>query len=377
MLSQHTWDAAVGALQVAISKAEFAAWFAGSRFVGASDGELVIGVPTVFAKETLDRRYRDLLGRTVSGVSGGKVAVTVVVRPELAAADAPALALPAPPDERAPSGPGEAPLAIGLHPRFTFANFVVGNTNRLAHAAALRISESPGAVYNPLFVYSGVGLGKTHLLHAVGHAFRDSGAFARVLYVSCETFTNDLLVAIRTDVRAEKTRRFRERYRTVDALLIDDVQFLSRSETAQEELFHTFNALYEAGRQIVLASDRRPAEIAALADRLRSRFEAGLVADIQPPDLDLRRAILQRRASALNCRIPAEVIDYLAGRVRRNVRELEGALTRTQIYAELSGLPLTPETAAVALDGLRTPDADRPPSAERVLKLVGEHFEVT
>jgi chromosomal replication initiator protein len=196
-------------------------------------------------------------------------------------------------------------------------------------------------------------------------------------YVPCETFVNELLYAIRTDDRGDRRRRFRERYRNVDALLIDDVEFLSRTEASQEELFHTFNALYESGRQIVLTSDQPPSEIPRLAARLRSRFEAGLVADIQAPDVDLRRALLEAQARASGADVPDTVVDFLADRVRRNVRELEGALTRTLIYTELRDLALSPETAALALDGLGRSTSDRPPKPREILTAVGTHFEVS
>ena len=372
MLNQRAWDAALGAIQVEVPKADFAAWFRDANFVEASDTSLVIGVPTVFAKEAVERKYEPLLARALAKATGRNVRVTVVVQPKSAGArDEPLVEAAA--DQVALS---PVPDTQGLHPRFTFGNFVVGTSNRLAHAAALRVSEAPGQAYNPLFMYSGVGLGKTHLLHAIGRAILAGRPDARVRYVSCETFTNDLLLAIRTDLRGERTRRFRERYRSVDVLLIDDVEFLSRTETSQEELFHTFNALYEAGRQIVLTSDRPPGEIPRLEDRLRSRFEAGLVADVQAPDLDLRRALLEIHAAAAGATVPADVVDYIANRVRRNVRELEGALTRTLIFAELNDLPLTPTTADQALDGLALSSRRRPPTPQQVLETIGAYFDI-
>ena len=373
MLSQRTWQAALGALQVEVPKADFAAWFQAARFISADDEELVVGVPTVFAKETVERKYYPLVTRAVAKATGRDVSVTFVVAPGQERQEANQLlgrSMPKPAAAHPPT------RAIGLHPRFTFDTFVVGSTNRLAHAAALRVSESPGEAYNPLFIYSGVGLGKTHLVHAIGHAILRSDPAQRVLYVPCESFTNDLLLAIRTDVRGDKTRRFRERYRNVDVLLIDDVGFLARTETSQEELFHTFNALYEGGRQIVLTSDRPPGDIRPLADRLRSRFQAGLVADIQAPDLDLRRGILEARAASSEVPVPPEVIEYIASRVRRNVRELEGALTRALIYAELHGLELTAGTVARALDSIGPSQALRRPTAERILAVATAHFDL-
>ena len=369
ILPNRTWEAALGVLELEVPKAEYLAWFQGARLVEASDGEFVVGVPTVFAKEIVNRRYRDVVTRAASKASGRDVAVTIVVSPAATPVTPPALA------DAAPKASAPRP-SVGLHPRLTFERFVVGTANRLAHAAALRVCEAPGHAFNPLFIYSGVGLGKTHLLHAIGHAIAARDPDARVLYVPCETFTNDLLHSIRTEDRGARARRFRERYRSVDVLLIDDVEFLSRTETSQEEVFHTFNALYSRGRQIVLSSDQPPSEIPRLFARLRSRFESGLVADLQAPDLDLRRAILETIAASEGARLPSDVADFLAHRIRRNMRELEGALRRTLIYAELSGLPLTPDTAARALDGLGAASHPRPIAARHVLDRTAAHFAV-
>ena len=374
MLSQRTWEAALGALQVEVPKADFAAWFRDARFVRAGGREIVVAVPTVFAKEIVTRRYRELVARAVSKAHGGDVDVTFVVQAERPAGPPAWLAdpAPAPPPPRAVNGaPGTR-----LNSRYSFERFMVGSSNRLAHAAALRVSERPGNVYNPLFLYSGVGLGKTHLLHAIGHAVLAQRPDTRMRYVPCETFVNELLHAIRTEGRGDRRRRFRERYRTVDLLMVDDVEFLSRTEASQEEMFHTFNAIYEAGGQIVLTSDRPPREIARLEARLRSRFEVGLVADIQAPDLDLRRMILHQHAAAAGIRIPEDVVDLLADRITRNVRELEGALTRTLIYAELHGLELQPSTAEQALSGLGRAAADRPPATDAILTATARHFDV-
>ena len=375
MLSQRTWEAALGALQVEVPKADFAAWFRDARFVRAGGREIVVAVPTVFAKEIVTRRYREMVARAVSKAHGGDVDVTFVVQAERPAGPPAWLADPAP---EPPAAPAEsAAPGARLNPRYTFERFVVGSSNRLAHAAALRISERPGVVYNPLFLYSGVGLGKTHLLHAVGHAVMAQRPETRMLYVPCETFVNELLHAIRTESRGDRRRRFRERYRTVDLLMVDDVEFLSRTEASQEEMFHTFNAIYEAGGQIVLTSDRPPREIARLEARLRSRFEVGLVADIQAPDLDLRRMILHQHAAAAGASVSEDVVDFLADRITRNVRELEGALTRTLIYAELHGLELQPSAAEQALAGLGRAAASRPPATAAILAATSQHFEVS
>lgn len=374
MLSQRTWEAALGALQVEVPKADFAAWFRDARFVRAGGREIVVAVPTVFAKEIVTRRYREMVAHAVSKAHGGDVDVTFVVQAERPARPPAWLADPAPEPPAAPAA-STAPGAR-LNPRYTFERFVVGSSNRLAHAAALRVSERPGVVYNPLFLYSGVGLGKTHLLHAVGHAVSAQRPETRMRYVPCETFVNELLHAIRTESRGDRRRQFRERYRTVDLLMVDDVEFLSRTEASQEEMFHTFNAIYEAGGQIVLTSDRPPREIARLEARLRSRFEVGLVADIQAPDLDLRRMILHQHAATAGASVSDDVVDFLADRITRNVRELEGALTRTLIYAELHGLELEPSAAEQALSGLGRAAASRPPATAAILAATSQHFDV-
>lgn len=374
MLTQRTWEAALGTLQVEVPKADYAAWFRDARFVRAGSREIVVAVPTVFAKEIVTRRYREMVARAVSKAHGGDVDVTFVVEAERPAG---------PPAWLADSPPAPVPVAgeagasgARLNPRYSFDRFMVGSSNRLAHAAALRVSERPGSVYNPLFLYSGVGLGKTHLLHAIGRAVLAQRPETRMRYVPCETFVNELLHAIRTEGRGDRRRRFRERYRTVDLLMVDDVEFLSRTEASQEEMFHTFNAIYEAGGQIVLTSDRPPREIARLEARLRSRFEVGLVADIQAPDLDLRRMILHQHAAAAGSSVPEDVVDLLADRITRNVRELEGALTRTLIYAELHGLPLQSSTAEQALSGLGRAAADRPPATDAILAATARHFDI-
>ncbi|MCY3896379.1 MAG: chromosomal replication initiator protein DnaA [Chloroflexi bacterium] len=374
MLTQRTWEAALGALQVEVPKADYAAWFRDARFVRAGSREIVVAVPTVFAKEIVTRRYREMVARAVSKAHGGDVDVTFVVEAERPAG--PPAWLADPPPAAVPVAGEAGANGARLNPRYSFDRFMVGSSNRLAHAAALRVSERPGSVYNPLFLYSGVGLGKTHLLHAIGRAVLAQRPETRMRYVPCETFVNDLLHAIRTEGRGDRRRRFRERYRTVDLLMVDDVEFLSRTEASQEEMFHTFNAIYEAGGQIVLTSDRPPREIARLEARLRSRFEVGLVADIQAPDLDLRRMILHQHAAAAGSSVSEDVVDLLADRITRNVRELEGALTRTLIYAELHGLPLQPATAEQALSGLGRAAADRPPASDAILAATAQHFDI-
>jgi chromosomal replication initiator protein len=258
-----------------------------------------------------------------------------------------------------------------LNPRYTFSTFIVGSGNQLAHAASQAVAEVPGAGYNPLFLYGGVGLGKTHLLHAIGHATMERGLV--VLYVSSETFTNEIINAI----RYRSTDEFRAKYRSVDVLLVDDIQFIAGKESTEEEFFHTFNSLHEANKQIVICSDRPPKAIVSLAERLRSRFEWGLIADIQPPDTETREAILRAKAEMMGHAVPDEVINFLAGRVQSNIRELEGSLNRLLAFAQLQGLPLTVETVKAALASLANDGRQRRVSIDEILTAVAEHFRVS
>jgi chromosomal replication initiator protein DnaA len=267
------------------------------------------------------------------------------------------------------AGGGAVPIPR-LNPRYTFSTFIVGSGNQLAHAASQAVAEAPGQAYNPLFLYGGVGLGKTHLLHAIGHKALAMGL--SVLYVSSETFTNEIINAIRYRTQEE----FRDKYRSVDTLLVDDIQFIAGKESTEEEFFHTFNSLYEMSKQIVICSDRPPKAIISLEERLRSRFEWGLIADIQPPDLETRVAILRAKADMLGRVVPDDVITYLAGRVQSNIRELEGSFNRLLAYSQLQGLPLTAETAKSALASIASDGRQRRVSVGEVLAAVAEYYRI-
>lgn len=259
-----------------------------------------------------------------------------------------------------------------LNPKYTFDSFVVGNNNRFAHAAAMAVSEAPGKAYNPLFLYGGVGLGKTHLMQAIGHQVLQINSNSKVVYVSCEQFTNELINAIRFG----KTSEFRGKYRNVDVLLIDDIQFLSGKERIQEEFFHTFNTLYEVGKQIVVSSDRPPKEIATLESRLRSRFEWGLTTDIQAPDLETRVAILKKKAAFDEIQISNEVLIYIAGQIHSNIRELEGALVRVTAYSKITGIELSVELATSVLKDMLPANKPRPINVELIQKTVADYFKI-
>ncbi len=258
-----------------------------------------------------------------------------------------------------------------LNARYTFATFIVGSANQLAHAASLAVAEAPGQAYNPLFLYGGVGLGKTHLLHAIGHVAVERNM--SVLYVSSETFTNEIVNAI----RYRTTEEFRAKYRSADLLLVDDIQFIAGKDSTEEEFFHTFNSLYESNRQIVICSDRPPKAIVSLEERLRSRFEWGLIADIQPPTLETRVAILRAKADMMHRAVPDEVIEYLATRIHSNIRELEGSLNRLLAFSQLQGMPLTIDTAKAALASLATDGRQRRVSVADVLEAVAEHYRIS
>ena len=324
MDAKQVWRAVLGELQVSLSPANYETWLKDTTLAEIDESRFRIAAPNGFARDWLDNRYRTLVSQTLARVVGGSVQVEFVV------ADAPG-GVPAQSDEDSLPPP---PLSAGgntvnLNSRYTFANFIVGSANRLAHAAALSVAERPGHAYNPLFLYGGVGLGKTHLMHAIGNAVAVKFPRKRILYATSEKFTNDFI----NSIREQKMEDFRNRYRRIDVLLIDDIQFIAERERTQEEFFHTFNAIHEAGKQIVLSSDRPPKAITTLEERLRSRFEWGLIADLTPPDLETRIAILRSKAEDQLNLIPAEVIEFIARKVVSNVRELEGALNRVIAYA--------------------------------------------
>jgi chromosomal replication initiator protein len=343
MYAEQAWQSVLGQLQMEMPRASFDTWVRDAQLLGFEHGVVTIGVRNAYARDWLENRLQSTTTHLLSDLLNRPVEVEFIVnngqdtRPETESTSETSgetdSALPIP----------VKPRHATLNPRYTFETFVAGANSRLAHAAALAVAERPARAYNPLFLYGGVGLGKTHLLHAIGNACHARGL--SVLYVSSEEFTNDLINAIRTHT----TPSFREKYRSIDVLLIDDIQFIAGKESTQEEFFHTFNTLHGQDKQIIVSSDRPPRAMVTLEDRLRSRFEWGLTADIQAPDLETRTAILRYKAEKSGRQIPDAVIDLIARRVQSNIRELEGALNRIIAYADLSGAPLTAKLAETAL----------------------------
>lgn len=385
MNAEVAWKATLGELELQMTKATFNTWLKDARLLACDEHEYVVGVRNDYAKDWLENRLEDTITRTLTTIAGKAVRVRFVVWTDDILPQAFANGKQREPQEQLyQNGNGRHEEAADsnynpgqngdfgsghLNNRYSFATFVVGTSNRLAHAAALSVAERPGATYNPLFIYGGVGLGKTHLLHAIGHRCQKMGH--HVCYVSSETFTNDLIQSI----RSQKMAQFREKYRTVDVLLIDDIQFIAGKESTQEELFHTFNDLHSRGKQVVLSSDRPPKAMVTLEERLQSRFEWGLMADIQLPDIETRMAILRAKAETTNIDIPDSVLDTIAHHVRKNIRELEGALNKVIAYAELTGGAIDNQLTSMALsDLIRTPEKV---TIDRVINTVASYYQVT
>lgn len=372
----EVWDQVLERLRGALNGATYQLTFERARALGFIDGRFRIGVETEFARGWIVQRYDSLVRDALFEVLGHDVTVTVeVVSPLVVEGPAPAaMAAPVPPPRPAQAAPSATnDISARLQGRFTFDAFVIGPSNRFAHAAALAVAETPARAYNPLFIYGGVGLGKTHLLHAIGHYTAENHPGLSVRYVSVETFTNEFINALRDG----GIRSFKDRYRSTDILLIDDIQMLEGREQTQEEFFHTFNALQEHGKQIVISSDRPPSAIKTLEDRLRSRFEMGLITDVQPPALELRIAILRKRVMTDGYQIrDPEVLSFIAARVSTNVRQLEGALIRVVAHSSISGKPVTVELAQDVLTDL-FPDGSGVVRIDVIQEAVARHYSIS
>ncbi len=358
------WENILDYVKEHIPDVEFRTWFKQVRPLGIDEGTFMVGVPHSFARDWLKDHYGDLIEQALRdlGAASPRVGFKVVSFPKTEQQDMFTSATPA---EETPRK-----ATARLNPKYIFSNFVVGPNNNLAHAASLAVAEAPGRAYNPLFLYGEAGLGKTHLMHAVGHAVSEKYPNLQVEYVTTEAFTNDLINAIREDRMAS----FRDRYRTIDLLLIDDVQFIAGKERTQEEFFHTFNSLYESGKQIILSSDRPPKDIPTLDNRIRSRFEWGLITDVHPPELETRIAILKMNAEYRGVRIPGEVFDFIARQVTSNIRELEGALMRVIVYASMNQSDITRQTAARALSDVFT-QSELNLTMDDILRVTSRHYE--
>ncbi|CAM4198776.1 chromosomal replication initiator protein DnaA [Saccharibacillus endophyticus] len=371
-MDSHTaqlWQQILSIIQTKLSKPSFDTWFKATQVIHLTNGALTVSAPTTFAVEWLESRYTKLVAQVAFDVLGRSVTVKFVIEE------------PGHEEEslQKQSTPPPAPVQINveananmLNPKYTFDTFVIGSGNRFAHAASLAVAEAPAKAYNPLFLYGGVGLGKTHLMHAIGHYILQHNPSSRVVYISSEKFTNEFINSIR-DNRGES---FRNKYRNIDILLIDDIQFIAGKESTQEEFFHTFNALHEESKQIIISSDRPPKEIPTLEERLRSRFEWGLITDIQPPDLETRIAILRKKARAEKLDVPNEAMMYIANQIDTNIRELEGALIRVVAYSSLTNQDVTAHLAAEALKDIIPSSRPRIITIQDIQQRVGEYYNL-
>lgn len=384
------WHAVLEDLKGRVTKANYETWLR-STTVAEYDPEgarLVVAAPNSFVMEHVRRKFHTNIVHALRGIVGMEMDISYAVIGKMGETAAPTMAKTAAPadlDDLPPPAAKHASHALaysyqqpelavtpahGLNPRYTFENLIKGGFNQMAAAGAFQVAGHPGQQYNPLFIYGGVGLGKTHIMHAIGHKAMEEHAGCRVLYVSSETFTNEMINAIREG----RNEDFRNRYRTIDVLLVDDIQFIAGKESTQEEFFHTFNTLVMAGKQVVMTSDRHPKALVTLDDRLRSRFEGGLTTDVQPPDLESRMAILRQRGSEAGAHVPTEVVDYVAHKIQSNVRELEGALNKIVMIAQMNGVAVSMDVATQALNDAALTSRRRLITPPRIVEVVAKFY---
>ncbi|MEW8973873.1 MAG: chromosomal replication initiator protein DnaA [Tissierellaceae bacterium] len=357
------WNEVLDIIKVELTEVSYNTWLKTIIPISISDSNIVLAAPNDFTKGILEGRYLNLIKNSIKEVTKKEYIIQFIIPGEEPSLD---IGQPMAQENQ------ESNQRAQLNPKYSFSTFVIGNSNRFAHAASLAVAEAPAQAYNPLFIYGGVGLGKTHLMHAIGHYILSQTPDTKVVYVSSEKFTNELI----NSIREYRNEEFRNKYRNVDVLLVDDIQFIAGKEGTQEEFFHTFNALHDANKQIIISSDRPPKEIPTLEDRLRSRFEWGLIADIQAPDLETRIAILRKKANIENIEVPDEVMQYIATMIQSNIRELEGALIRVVAYSSLTNKEITVELAEEALKDIISNDKPREITVDLIKEEVSNNFNV-
>ena len=367
---QSLWEKTLNIIKGEMSEVSFNTWIKSCEPISISSNLIKISVPNSFTQDILEKRYKDLVVNSIEAACSKIYNVEFIIASDLQENEEKVEGKLKSDDKSSITVNDE--MSSTLNPKYTFDSFVIGNSNRFAHAASLAVAEAPAKAYNPLFIYGGVGLGKTHLMHAIGHYAMQNNPNAKVVYVSSEKFTNELINAIKDD----KNEDFRNKYRNVDILLIDDVQFIAGKERTQEEFFHTFNELHDANKQIILSSDRPPKEIPTLEDRLRSRFEWGLIADIQPPDFETRMAILKKKADVEKLNVANEVMVYIATKIKSNIRELEGALIRIVAYSSLTNRPITVDLAGEALKDIISNKQNKNITIDVIQDVVAGYFNL-
>ncbi|MFH0819414.1 MAG: chromosomal replication initiator protein DnaA [bacterium] len=373
MDKEQLWQATLGEMELLISKANFTTWFKNTYITSSEDETIVVAVPNAFTKNWLEKKYHSFILKALQNISDNQIKKIIycvetsktrsIRKPEIKTKE-----------KSTPLFEKEASLAnsFGLNPNYTLSNFIIGKSNELAVATAKAVAEKPGHSYNPLFIYGGVGLGKTHLMQAVGNEILKSGPVKKIIYITCEQFVNEFIKAISNN----NVEVFKDKYRKVDVLLVDDIQFLAGKDRTQEEFFHTFNALHQENKQIILSSDRPPKSIATLKDRLISRFEWGMIADIAPPDLETRMAILEQKAREKNFQIDKEISRYIATNIQTNIRELEGALNKIIAFSQMNNQRPAMEDAQKILSSLRQFQKKGAITAKRLLQIVAEFYDI-